>query len=200
MRTLGLQTKPLTSAAMNQLRVEEYRALRETIRARGGLRLALCLFGLVAWALTLVAVLAWLPNPIAGSIPLLLLISTFEINRILHLGVERIGRYLQVFYEDREAAGTETPAWEHTAMSFGPTVPGAGGHPLLLPIFLLATLLNFLTVVLPGPVPLELGVMTVPHVSFAIWLFYADRGMRAQRTAELERFRELRTQNAERRT
>jgi hypothetical protein len=133
MRTLGLQTKPLTSAAMNQLRVEEYRALRETIRARGGLRLALCLFGLVAWALTLVAVLAWLPNPIAGSIPLLLLISTFEINRILHLGVERIGRYLQVFYEDREAAGTETPAWEHTAMSFGPTVPGAGGHAAQLP-------------------------------------------------------------------
>jgi hypothetical protein len=177
---------------MTQLRVEEYRALRETIRTRGGLRLALCLAGLAAWALTLVAVLAWLPNPIAGSIPLLLLIATFEVNRILHLGVERIGRYLQVFYEDPEIAGPDTPSWERTAMSFGPAVPGAGGHPLLLPIFLLATLLNFLTVVLPGPVPLELGVMSVPHVSFMIWTIYADRGMRAQRTAELERFRVLR--------
>ena len=192
MQTLGLQTKPLTSDAMDQLRVEEYRALRETIRARGGLRLALCLFGLAAWALTLVAVLAWLPNPVAGSIPLLLLIATFEVNRILHLGVERIGRYLQAFYEDSEVSGADTPAWERTAMSFGPSVPGAGGHPLLLPIFLLATVLNFLTVVLPGPVPLELGVMTVPHVSFAIWTFYADQGMRKQRVAELERFRELR--------
>jgi hypothetical protein len=111
---------------------------------------------------------------------------------MLHLGVERIGRYLQVFYEDPPVAGTETPAWEHTAMSFGPALPGAGGHPLLLPIFLLATLVNFLTVVLPGPIPLELGMMTVPHVSFAIWMFYADRGMRAQRTAELGRFRALR--------
>jgi hypothetical protein len=189
---------------MNQFRVEEYRALRATIRARGGLRLSLCLAGLAAWALTLVAVLAWLPNPIAGSIPLLLLIAVFEINRILHLGVERIGRYLQVFYEDPDVASADSPAWERCAMSFGPAVPGAGGHPLLLPIFLLATLLNFLTVVLPGPVPLEIGVMTVPHVSFAIWMLYADRGMRAQRTAELERFRALaverRTTNDERRT
>jgi hypothetical protein len=177
---------------MDQLRVEEYQALRATIRSRGGLRLTLCLLGLAAWALTLVAVLAWLPNPIAGSIPLLLLIATFEVNRMLHLGVERIGRYLQVFYEDPAVAGPDSPAWERTAMSFGAAVPGAGGHPLLLPIFLIATLLNFLTVVLPGPLPLELGVMTVPHVSFAIWMVYADQGMRKQRTRELDRFRELR--------
>ena len=77
-------------------------------------------------------------------------------------------------------------------MHFGPAVPGAGGHPLLLPIFLLATLVNYLSVVLPGPVPLELGVMTVPHASFAIWMFYADQGMKKQRAHELHRFKELR--------
>ena len=186
---------------MPELRVEEYRALRATIRSRGGLRLTLCLVGLIAWAATTVAVLTWLPNPIAGSIPLLLLIATFEVNRILHLGVERIGRYLQAFYEDRAVEGKDGPKWETTAMSFGPAVPGAGGHPLLLPIFLLATVLNFLTVVLPGPVPLELGVMTIPHVSFLLWILYADRGMRRQRTAELERFRALLgTENGELRT
>jgi hypothetical protein len=134
---------------MDQLRVEKYRALRSTIQTRGGLRLTLSLGGLAAWGLALVAVLAWLPNPIAGSIPLLLLIATFEGNRMLHLGVERIGRYLQVFYEDSAVSAGDTPAWERTAMSFGPGGPGAGGHPLLLPIFLLATLINFLSVVVP---------------------------------------------------
>lgn len=176
---------------MDQLRVEEYRALRATIRSRGGLRLSLCLAGLAAWGLALIGVLAWLPNPIAGSIPLLLLVATFEVNRMLHAGIERIGRYLQVFYEDPDVSAADTPAWERAAMSFGPALPGAGGHPLLLPVFLLATLITFLSVVLPGPVPLELGVMTVPHVAFAIWMLYADRGMRQQRARELERFRAL---------
>jgi hypothetical protein len=178
-------------SSMNQLETVEYRVLRDTIRARGGLRLTLSLAGLALWALTLVAVLAWLPNPIAGTIPLLLLVATFEVNRMLHLGVERIGRYLQVFYEEAQMGGSGTPAWEHTAMTLGPTAPGAGGHPLLMPLFLFATLINFLSVVLPGPVPIELGVMTVPHVSFVFWTLYADRGMRQQRTRELERFRAL---------
>jgi hypothetical protein len=176
---------------MHELRVAEYQVLRATIRTRGGLRLTLSLLGLAAWALTLVAILAWLPNPIAGSVPLLLLLTTFEVNRMLHLGIERIGRYLQVFYEDPAVAGPDTPAWEHTAMSFGPAVPGAGGHPLLLPVFLIATLLNFLTVLLPDPTPPELGVMAIPHLAFIAWTLYADRGMRRQRTAELERFRQL---------
>jgi hypothetical protein len=176
---------------MDQLESIEFRVLRETIRARGGLRLTLALAGLAVWAVTLVAVLAWLPYPIAGTIPLLLLVATFEVNRMLHLGVERIGRYLQVFYEESQSPGSGTPAWERTAMTFGPTAPGAGGHPLLLPLFLFATLINFLSVVLPGPVPIELGVMTVPHVSFVIWTLYADRAMRQQREIELARFRAL---------
>jgi hypothetical protein len=163
------------TAAMDDLSVEEYRALRATIRTRGGQRLGLALGGLAAWALTLVAVLAWLPNPIAGNIPLLLLVATFEVNRMLHLGVERIGRYLQVFYEDRAETAASGPAWERSAMHFGAAVPGAGGHPLLLAVFLLATVINYLSVVLPGPLPVELVVMTV----------------RRQRLRELERFREL---------
>lgn len=177
---------------MDPLSIQEFQALRDTIRTRGNLRLTICLTGLATWGLALVAVLAWLPNPIAGTIPLLLLLTTFEVNRMLHLGVERIGRYLQVFYEDAVVAPAETPAWERTAMSFGPSVPGAGGHPLLLPIFMLATLVNMLAVLLPGPIPLELVIYSVPHVALLIWMIYADYGMRRQRARELERFRELR--------
>ena len=177
---------------MDPLRLEEFRSLRRTIQSRGGLRLSLALLGFAAWALTLVATLAWLANPIAGSIPLVVLAVTFEVNRMLSLGIERIGRYLQVFYESGDVARMDTPAWEHTAMAFGPGVPGAGGHPLLLPLFLIATLINVLSVVLPGPAPVELAVMAVPHVSFVIWITYADRAMRKQRMRELARFRELR--------
>lgn len=176
---------------MDSLRLEEFRALRATIRSRTGLRLALTVAGLAAWALILVAVLVWLPNPIAGSIPLLLLAATFEVNRMLHLTVERIGRYLQVFFEDVGAAGADGPRWETTAMTFGPSIPGAGGHPLLVPIFLIATLINMLAVLLPGPTPVEFGVLSTPHAAFVVWMAFADRAMRRQRVKELERFREL---------
>lgn len=179
---------------MNELSIQEFRALRETIRTRGNLRLTLCVVGLAAWGLALIAVLAWLPNPIAGTIPLLLLATTFEVNRMLHLGVERIGRYLQVFYEEASVSGANTPAWERTAMTFGPSVAGAAGHPLLLPFFIFATLVNALSIVLPGPLPVELGVLSVPHVAFVIWMVYADIGMRRQRARELDRFRELKKQ------
>ncbi len=178
---------------MDPLSVAEYRALRATIQARGGLRLALSIAGLAAWAAILVAVLVWLSNPIAGSIPLVLLVATFEVNRMFHVGVERIGRFLQVFYENRADGAIDTPAWETTAMRWGPSLPGAGGHPLLLPIFLLATLINFLAVVLPGPLPLELGVMAVPHLAFVAWMVWADWGMRRQRLQEIKRFQQLKT-------
>ena len=47
-----------------------------------------------------IAVLVWLPNPLAAIVPLVVLVSTFEVVRVLHVGVERIGRYVQVFFEE----------------------------------------------------------------------------------------------------
>lgn len=180
-----------TIGGSERLRAEEFRALRATIRSRGSLRVALSLGGLSGWALTLVTVLAWLPNPVAAGIPLLLLVATFEANRMLHLAVERIGRYLQVFYEEAAAGDIGAPRWEQTVTRVGGSVPGAGGHPLLLPVFLFATVLNLLAVVLPGPTAVELSLLGVPHASFAIWMIVADRAMRQQRTRELARFREM---------
>jgi hypothetical protein len=77
-------------------------------------------------------------------------------------------------------------------MQFGPSVPGAAGHPLFVPLFALGGALNFLAVMLPGPLPIEIGWMAVPHLAFVVWLLRADRAMRAQRTTELARFRALR--------
>jgi hypothetical protein len=179
---------------MNDAAGREYAALRETIRSRGGARPLAFLSGLIAWAAVLIGVLTWLPSPLASVVPLLVLLATFEVVRSLHLGVERIGRYIQVFFEENpSSSGTTTaPAWEHTAMAFGPSVPGAGVHPYFLPVFLMATIVNFLAVVFPGPVMVELVTLAVPHVAFAIWLIYCDIGMRKQRGTELARFRALR--------
>jgi hypothetical protein len=171
----------------------EYLVLRRTIAQRGALRPVLVVIGIGAWALVLTAVVAWLPYPIAAAIPLLVLAATFEAIRPLHFGAERIGRYLQVFHEEAGEPGRplrDTPSWERVAMSFG-KVPGVGGHPLFVPIFFLATLANYLAVVIPGPLPIEMGALAIPHVAFIAWLIAADRAMKRQRDIELTRMREL---------
>jgi len=171
----------------------EYLVLRKTIAQRGALRPILALCGIGLWALTLIAVLAFLPYPVASAIPLLILAATFESIRPLHFGAERIGRYLQVFYEESgepERALSDVPSWERVAMSFG-HVPGVGGHPLFVPIFVLATVANSVAVIIPTPVPVEWGVMAVPHLAFLAWLFAAHRAMKRQRAIELARMRSL---------
>lgn len=178
-----------------QLDREEYASLRQAIAARGQLRTVLFVAGLAAWASVLVAIMVTLPYPLVSVVPLTLLASVFEAIRPLHLGAERIGRYLQVFYEERGAADgslAETPAWERTAMAFGAAVPGAAGHPLFAPLFAVATLVNFMSVWVPGPLPVELTALAIPHLAFIIWLVVCDRRMRSQRTRELARYRQLR--------
>ena len=178
---------------MERHRSSEYLVLRQTIAQRGALRPVLVLCGMAIWAALLIAVLTLLPYPVAAAIPLLALLVTFEVIRPLHFGAERIGRYIQVFYEEAGEPNrslTDTPSWERVAMSFG-AMPGVGGHPLFVPVFLLATATNYLAVLLPRPVAVELSVMAVPHLAFIAWLVAADRAMRNQRAIELARMREL---------
>ena len=171
----------------------EYLVLRRTIAQRGALRPILLVGGTGIWAATLTAVLVWLPYPVAAAIPLVIIAATFEAIRPLHFGAERIGRYLQVFYEEAGQPGRplhDTPSWERVAMSFG-KVPGVGGHPLFVPIFFLVTIVNFLAVIIPGPVPMEMAVMAVPHMAMLAWLVAAHRAMKSQREIELDRLRTL---------
>jgi len=173
---------------MDRSAAPEYRVLRETIATRGTLRPVLALSGIAGWAMILTAVLVWIPYPVAAIIPLLVLLATFEVIRPLHFGAERIGRYLQVFYEEDgqpERKLSETPSWERVAMRLS-AVPGTGGHPLFVPVFFLATIVNTLPVLLAQPraTPIELTALAVPHAAFLIWLFNADRAMRKQRAVE----------------
>ena len=181
---------------MERESLSEYLVLRETIARRGTIRPILALAGIGMWGALLIAVLTLLPDPVAAAVPLLVLLVTFEIIRPLHFGAERIGRYLQVFYEEAGKLDRplhETPSWERVAMSFG-AIPGVGGHPLFVPLFLIATAVNYLAVLLPRPVAVEMSVMAIPHLAFVAWLVRADRAMRNQRTIELARLRAIHQQ------
>src|SRR5687767_15689414 len=171
----------------------EYLVLRRTIAQRGALRHVLFLAGTGVWAALLTAVLAWSMDRATCLISLTVIAATFEAIRPLHFGAERIGRYLQVFYEEGGEPGRalrDTPSWERVAMTFG-KVPGVGGHPLFVPVFFLATIVNYLAVMIPGPVPMEMGVMAIPHAAMIAWLVAAHRAMKSQREIELDRLRTL---------
>ena len=85
---------------MTPRELEEYTALRETIRERGTARVWIFVAGLVAWAALVIATAALAALPVATLLPLLILAGTFEAVFSLHAGVERVGRYIQVFFEE----------------------------------------------------------------------------------------------------
>ena len=90
----------------------EFTALRSTIASRGTARMVLVPVVVIAWASLAIVVVLFGDLPVAALPPLAVLVGGFEAVNALHVGVERIGRYLQVFYEGPPGA----PAWETTAM------------------------------------------------------------------------------------
>ena len=90
--------------------LDEYRELRATIRQRGTARVWIFVVGVAMWAAATIATTALASTPIATLLPLLVLASVFEAIFALHVGVERIGRYIQVFHETGEPSGSNEAA------------------------------------------------------------------------------------------
>ena len=111
--------------------LEEYRALRATIRERGSLRFLVTTITFSAWAAVLTTLCAVTVVPTFVLVPLVVLAAGFELNLAIHVGVERIGRYLQLKYErdPQSAAG-----WEHAVMKL--QVPGRGMDAMFLAVVL----------------------------------------------------------------
>ena len=82
---------------MTDRELEEYTALRATISQRGSVRTCVFVAGLAAWALVSLATI-FVSIPLITILPLVLLAGTFEAVFSLHVGVERIGRDLPVFF------------------------------------------------------------------------------------------------------
>jgi hypothetical protein len=164
----------------------EYQSLRHTIRERGTARLCAVLGGLVAWGALATAILIAQVDVRAALVPLLVLAGTFEINFFVHTGVERIGRYLQVFYEERAGAA----GWETTAMNYGAKFPG-GLDPLFSIVFAAATALNFLITLLVADRAGWAAVSLIAHLAFAYRIVSAKKRAASQRALDLDRFRSL---------
>jgi hypothetical protein len=166
----------------------EYQALRATIRERGTARMLLLPIAIGLWAAAAIATTAVVALPIAALGPLVVLAAGFESIYALHLNVERIGRYLQVFHE-------RDGGWEHVAMAFGQRYPRGGPDALFSAIFLVATALNYLPVALGGAPP-ELIVAGVLHLLLALRIGTARRRVARQRRVDLERFQAIKNGSA----
>jgi len=171
---------------MTSRELEEYKALLATIRERGTTRVWVFLTGLAAWGALAVATAALSALPVATLLPLLMLAGGFEAVVSLHTGVERIGRYIQVFFEEEES----DRRWEHQAMALGRMFPG-GGDPLFALYFCIATVFNFVPVVLAEPAPIEWVVVGAIHLCFLARVAARRRQSARQRAIDLERFQRL---------
>jgi hypothetical protein len=180
---------------MTACEVEEYRALRATIRERGTTRVWVFAVGLIAWSGLTVATAGLGGIPVAALVPLIVLAGTFEAVFALHIGVERVGRYVQAVYEETAAGSDEGPRpsnqWEHAISAFGRGVPGSATDPLFGWIFAAATLLNFVPVMMAAPVAVEVYAIGGAHLLFVARLAIARRAATRQRGVELARFREI---------
>lgn len=160
--------------------------MRETIRQRGTVRMALAPVIFIGWGATAIATAAVITVAISTLVPLLVLASGFEAVYALHVNVERIGRYLQVFHES-------DGGWEPVAMAFGERFPSAGPDPLFSQLFVLGISVNFLPVALGGEPP-EIIVLAIVHLLAVYRIRSARAASRRQRSEDLERFRALRDQ------
>jgi hypothetical protein len=122
------------------------------------------------------------------------LLAGFEAVHALHVGAERIGRYVQVFHE----GWSDGPRWESTAMTVGPALPGGGIDPLFSVVFATATLLNLLLAHPHWPITPDSALLAGVHAALLIRIVRARAAASRQRAIELESFRALRTDDASR--
>ena len=170
----------------------EFATLRQTIATRGTVRIVLLPVTFLGWSMLVTVWLLYGDLPIAALLSLAVLVGGFEAIHALHAGVERIGRYVQVYYE----GGSEGPQWETTAMAVGPSLPGGGIDPLFTVVFLCATLVNVTAVLVPQPTALELGVILALHALFVVRIVRARLAAARQRAVELESFRAIQSREA----
>ena len=169
---------------------DEYGALRATIRERGTARVAIFAAGIAAWAALTAATAALSSTPLGTLLPLLVLAAVFEAVFALHIGVERIGRYLQVFHEGSGDSGGPG-GWETAAMAFGRPRGVASADALFTVIFFLAALFNVMPALILEPQRVELVFVGGAHVLFALRLIVARHAASTQRAIDLARFQQL---------
>jgi hypothetical protein len=170
----------------------EFTVLRQTISSRGTTRMVLLPVTLLGWAALACQLLFVSDVPLASLFSLAVLVAGFEAIHALHVGVERIGRYVQVYYESSE----DGPRWETTAMKVGPSLPGGGIDPLFTVVFVCSAVINLIPALLPSPTRLQLGVIGFLHAAFLVRLVRARGAAARQRAVELESYRAVKSEHS----
>lgn len=170
-----------------RLSAAEYEVLRRTIATRGTARMLVAPASCLGWAALTLAHSGVASTPTASLLSLAVLVAGFESVHALHVGSERIGRYLQVYYE----ADVNGPRWESTAMLVGPALPGGGIDPLFSGLFMGASLLNLLVAQPLKSTPVVASLMITAHVAFLFRIVRARMAASRQRAIELETFKAL---------
>ncbi|HZR25036.1 MAG TPA: hypothetical protein VFA59_15690 [Vicinamibacterales bacterium] len=184
---------------MTDRELEEYRQLRSTIRERGTARVWIFAVGTVSWAALAIATVALTATPLGTLVPLMVLAAVFEAVYALHIGVERIGRYLHVFFEGSDTSEVSEVSeysgtgWEHVAMSFGKPDGAATVDALFLVPFVTAVVLNLLPAMLLDPTREELIFVGGAHALVVLRLLRARAVARRQRAIDLARFETLKS-------
>jgi hypothetical protein len=168
----------------------EYAILRSTIATRGTVRMALLPITIIGWATIAGALVLFGDAAIAAVFSLGVLVAGSEAIHALHVGVERIGRYVQVYYE----SGNDGPRWETTAMAVGPALPGGGIDPLFTVVFICATVSNLIPAIDAEPPTPDLVLLTLLHLAFVVRLVRARGAAARQRAVELESFKAIHSQ------
>jgi hypothetical protein len=172
------------------LELEEYRALRAVIGQRGSLRVVLVIVALVGWAVAAALVTSLVALPLAALIPLLVLVAGLEAAHALHIGAERIGRYLYVRYES-----VGSPMWETAIGAFGSRRMPFGGRPSgahFAAVFALAVLTNLATAAL-GATSIELAALATLHALVIVRIALARAASKNQRREDQAEFERILT-------
>lgn len=180
------------------LGLEEYRALRAAIGLRGSLRVVLVVSTVIAWAIVATLVAALVAMPLAFLLPLLVLLGGVEAAHALHIGAERIGRYLYVRYESGIVEGSAgpgnpgSPMWESAIAAFASPAMPFGGRPAgahFAALFALAAAANLALASLSAT-PMELAALAAIHalvIGRIVLARAASKNQRRDDQAEFER-------------
>jgi hypothetical protein len=179
-----LQSLTPKGGASVTIREAEFAALRRTIASRGTARVALFVTAVVAWAVLATVQGLFSDLPLLALVPLIVLVGGFESVWALHVGVERIGRFIQVVYESPDGA-----SWETTSMRAAPGLPGGGADPLFASVFAAGSLVNLAVAFVAEPTPLETVLLFAAHGALLLRIALARLAAARQRRADLEAFK-----------
>jgi hypothetical protein len=161
----------------------EFAVLRYTIASRGTARSVLGAVTVGGWAVVASAHALFSDLPLTSVVPLVVLWAGYEALWSVHVGIERIGRFLQVHYERPDGA-----RWETTAMGAAPRLPGGGANPLASAVFAGAALVNLGVAFVAEPTGVELLLLTGCHAVFLGRLVQTRMWAARQRRSDLAAF------------